>query len=130
MSPKWPPGLPLDDADREPWLDRLAQLLATTPPEQPIALACSALRRAYRDRLRGGCASLIFVHLVGSRELIAQRLAARQGHYMPASLLDSQFEALEPAAAHENVLVLDAAQTSDAMVLRVSAYLGASASVF
>ncbi|MHA6691310.1 gluconokinase [Devosia sp. A449] len=120
-------GVPLDDADREPWLGRLAELLATAAPHEPVALACSALRRAYRDRLRAGGGSLLFVHLAGSRELIAQRLAARQGHYMPASLLASQLEALEPAAAHEAVLALDAAQTSEAMVDKISAYLGSEA---
>ena len=116
-------GLPLDDTERDPWLGRLAELLATAPPDQPIALACSALRRAYRDRLRTGCASLVFVHLAGSHELIAQRLAARQGHYMPASLLASQFDALEPAAPDEAVLVLDSALLPQALVEAVQVYL-------
>lgn len=119
-------GLPLDDADREPWLTRLVDLLATEA-EQPIALACSALRLAYRDRLRSGCASLIFVHLTGDRQLIAQRMASRKGHYMPASLLDSQFEALEPAQDHETVLLLDCAQTPEIMVRRLDDYLSSGA---
>ncbi|HTM78637.1 MAG TPA: gluconokinase [Devosia sp.] len=118
-------GLPLDDTDRQPWLDRLAHLLATAPPEQPIALACSALRRAYRDRLRAGCASLIFAHLGGSRVLIAQRLATRRDHYMPPSLLSSQFDALELPAPDEAVLLLDSAQAPEAMVDSVSTYLSA-----
>lgn len=116
-------GFPLDDADREPWLARLAELLATGSPGRPIALACSALRLAYRDRLRRGYASLIFAHLSGDRQLIAQRLVSRQGHYMPAALLDSQFEALEPAAAHEKVLLLDCALSSEALVRMIKDYL-------
>lgn len=115
-------GLPLDDVDRDPWLTRLVDLLATGS-EQPIALACSALRLAYRDRLRSGCASLVFVHLTGDHQLIAQRLASRKGHYMPASLLNSQFAALEPPAAHESVLSLDCTLSSQTMVRRLSEYL-------
>lgn len=91
-------GVPLDDADRAPWLARLnAVLRHSVARGESVVLACSALKRRYRDalaeRLRGG---LRVVHLSGSRELIASRIAARRHRYMPASLLASQFDALEP----------------------------------
>ncbi len=92
-------GTPLTDADRWPWLDRVAGVLAA---QAPVIVGCSALRRAYRDRLRAGAGGEVrFVHLTGRRDLIAARMAARRGHYMPASLLDSQFAALEPPGPDE-----------------------------
>ena len=96
-------GTPLTDADRWPWLDRVAQVMAD---RSPVIIGCSALRRSYRDRLRQGArAPVQFVHLSGSRSVIATRLAARQGHYMPASLLDSQFAALETPGPDEALTV-------------------------
>jgi gluconokinase len=96
-------GIPLTDADRWPWLDRVARVLAS---EAPILVGCSALKRAYRDRIRAGAGGPVtFVHLSGSRELIASRMAARTGHYMPTSLLDSQFAALEPPGPDEAITV-------------------------
>jgi gluconokinase len=96
-------GIPLTDDDRWPWLDRVAQTLAT---EAPILLGCSALKRAYRDRIRAGAGGPVnFIHLSGSRDLIAARMAARTGHYMPTSLLDSQFAALEPPGPDEAITV-------------------------
>jgi gluconokinase len=96
-------GLPLDDADRWPWLDRVGAVLAA---EAPVIVGCSALRHAYRDRIRAGAGGPVrFVHLAGDRALIAARMAARQGHYMPLSLLDSQFAALEPPGPDEALTV-------------------------
>jgi gluconokinase len=96
-------GIPLTDDDRWPWLDRVSQTLAT---EAPILVGCSALKRAYRDRIRAGAdGPVTFVHLSGSRDLIASRMAARTGHYMPTSLLDSQFAALEPPGPDEAITV-------------------------
>lgn len=96
-------GIPLTDDDRWPWLDRVAQVLAA---EAPILVGCSALKRAYRDRIRAGAGGPVtFVHLSGSRDLIASRMAARTGHYMPTSLLDSQFAALEPPGPDEAITV-------------------------
>ncbi|HYF58016.1 MAG TPA: gluconokinase [Burkholderiaceae bacterium] len=90
-------GVPLDDADRAPWLATLNALLRDeAAARRPVVLACSALRRRYRDALAEGVPGLRVVHLSGSFELIASRLAARRHRYMPASLLRSQFEALEP----------------------------------
>ena len=96
-------GMPLTDADRWPWLDRVGQVFLANAP---VIVGCSALKRAYRDRIRttaGG--PVTFVHLAGSQEVIAARMALRQGHYMPLSLLDSQFAALEPPAAEEAITV-------------------------
>jgi gluconokinase len=96
-------GIPLTDDDRWPWLDRVARVLAS---EAPILLGCSALKRAYRDRIRAGVGGPVtFVHLSGSRDLIAARMAARTGHYMPTSLLDSQFAALETPGPDEAITV-------------------------
>jgi gluconokinase len=96
-------GIPLTDEDRWPWLDRVAEVLAS---DAPVIIGCSALRRAYRDRIRAGAGGPVqFVHLVGSRDLIAARMARRQGHYMPLTLLDSQFAALEPPGPEEAVSV-------------------------
>lgn len=96
-------GLPLRDQDRWPWLDRVAAVLAD---KVPVVVACSALRRAYRDRIRAGAGGpVIFVHLAGDRALIAARLAARQGHFMPPALLDSQFATLEPPGPGEALVV-------------------------
>lgn len=100
-------GIPLTDEDRWPWLDRVARDLHDAAP---LIIGCSALRRAYRDRIRAGAGgTATFLHLAGSRDLIATRMAARQGHYMPTSLLDSQFAALEPPGADE-ALTVDIAQ--------------------
>ena len=96
-------GTPLSDADRWPWLDRVAAVLRA---EAPVIAGCSALKRAYRDRLRAGAGGPVtFVHLAGSRDLIAARMAVRTGHYMPLTLLDSQFAALEPPGPEEAITV-------------------------
>ena len=99
-------GIPLTDADRWPWLDRVAQVLAT---DAPVIVA-------YRDRLRAGAGGPVrFIHLAGSCEVIAGRMAARTGHYMPTSLLDSQFAALEPPGPDE-ALALDIDQPLEAII--------------
>lgn len=96
-------GIPLTDADRWPWLDRVAGVLRE---EAPVIVGCSALKRAYRDRIRAAAGGPVtFVHLAGDRDLIAGRMSARQGHYMPPSLLDSQFAALEPPDPDEAITV-------------------------
>ncbi|HZG02463.1 MAG TPA: gluconokinase [Streptomyces sp.] len=88
-------GVPLDDEDRRPWLDAIAAWLAERGGRGGV-VTCSALRRRYRDRLRRAAPEVFFLHLDGSPELIAERLAARRGHFMPPELLRSQFETLEP----------------------------------
>ena len=94
-------GIPLDDADREPWLRGLAGWLREKH-EQGIStvMTCSALRRRYRDTLRGGAGNVFFVHLHVDRERIEQRMSERK-HFMPASLLKSQLDALEPLQPDE-----------------------------
>ena len=106
-------GHPLTDDDRWPWLDRVAAVLAA---DAPVIVGCSALRRAYRDRLRAGAGGPVhFVHLAGSRELLAKRMSARTGHYMPLSLLDTQLAALEPPSPDE-AQTIDIDQTLDAII--------------
>lgn len=101
-------GHALDDADRWPWLDRLGAAIGAAARERRIAIAaCSALKRSYRERLeRAAGVPLAFVLLDGERGEIAPRLAARAGHYMAPSLLDSQFATLERPAADERALAL------------------------
>lgn len=111
-------GTPLTDEDRWPWLDRIAAELAGILAQGGHAvLACSALKQAYRDRLaRAG--DVRFVHLAGDYATIAQRLASRQHRYMPASLLDSQFAALE---SPRDALVVNVAQPIEQQVAEVLA---------
>jgi gluconokinase len=99
-------GQPLDDVDRAPWLGLVGKTLAAS--DGPVIVACSALRRAYRDTIRrhaGG--DVLFLHLDGPRDVIAARMAKRTGHYMPLSLLDSQIATLEPPDPDETHLKLD-----------------------
>ncbi len=95
-------GIPLDDDDRAPWLDQLAGWIAEREEAgKSVVLTCSALKRRYRDRLREGNDSVWFVHVDVPEDELARRMAARTGHYMPASLLDSQLAALEPLGVDE-----------------------------
>ncbi|CDO89083.1 gluconate kinase [Mycobacterium triplex] len=107
-------GQPLDDDDRHPWLDRVGEWLADHR-EGGVA-SCSALKRAYRDQLRAHCPRVEFLYLRGSPELIGARLAARSDHFMPAALLRSQFDALEPLGADESGVTVDIDQGVDAIV--------------
>lgn len=97
-------GTPLDDDDRHPWLDRVGVWLADHG--EGGVVSCSALKRKYRDQLRAHCPHARFLHLDGSPELIGRRLAARSDHFMPAALLRSQFDILEPLNADERGTVL------------------------
>jgi len=103
-------GVPLSDEDRGPWLDALAaELAARARAGESAVVACSALKRAYRDRLRGGCAAFRLVFLDPEEGLIGERLSCRSGHYMPAALLASQLEILERPDADERAVVVNAA---------------------
>ncbi len=96
-------GAPLTDGDRWPWLDAVAAEIAMREGHGGhVVIACSALKRAYRDRLRAARAAIRFVHLAGSFELIDGRMQARRDHFMPASLLRSQFATLEPLGSDED----------------------------
>jgi gluconokinase len=116
-------GTPLSDADRAPWLDAVRQWLAAESDSgRSAVVACSALRREYRDRLRAVGGSVRFLHLTGSVELIAERIDGRTGHFMPPSLLPSQLATLEPLGPDEDGLVLDTALTPDVVVELVVAW--------
>lgn len=118
-------GKPLDDARRAPWLAALADWLAEHANRgQCAVLSCSALTRAYRDLLRGAGAGVMMVHLAGPRDLVARRLAARRGHFMPAELLDSQYAELEPLGADEPGVTVDIAKPPDRIADEVLRALG------
>lgn len=119
-------GHPLNDEDRAPWLEIIALRIGAELAEgRPIVVACSALKRKYREQLSSYAPSLLFVHLTGERELIAERQSHRNHEYMPNSLLDSQFSTLEPLADDENALLVSLDQTPAEMVDVVAAHLGA-----
>lgn len=108
-------GDPLTDDDRWPWLTAVGGELARA--HGPIIVGCSALKRRYRDHIRahsGG--SVTFIYLSGSRELIARRMGGRTGHFMPTSLIDSQFAALEPPDDDENAIAVDIDRPKKAVV--------------
>ncbi len=103
-------GTPLDDDDRWPWLDKVGEWIrAHVDTRTPGIITCSALKKTYRDRLRGD--GVVFVHLAGSRERIDARLSKRLNHFMPESLLGSQFATLEPLDDDERGIVVDVAGT-------------------
>lgn len=119
-------GEALTDADRWPWLDRVAAELARGPG--PVVGACSALRRAYRDRLSAGPAGRVgFVWLSGDKALIAARMAARQGHFMPPGLLDSQFATLEPPGPDETAIEAPIKASTKAIVADIVARIAPGA---
>jgi gluconokinase len=101
-------GHPLDDDDRRPWLGAIGEWLAGHEDTGAV-VTCSALRRRYRDVLREKAPAVEFVHLDGEKETVRRRVAERTGHFMPESLVDSQFAALEPLGDDERGVVLDLA---------------------
>ncbi len=115
-------GVALSDEDREGWLQALAERLRQAHlAGQGMVLSCSALKRAYRDILRSGAPGLRFVYLHGEHALLAARMAARTGHYMPLSLLDSQLATLQPPDVDENVLAFEVAERPEDIVAAVLA---------
>jgi gluconokinase len=107
-------GQPLDDDDRYPWLEAIGEWLADHPDGG--VMSCSALKRKYRDQLRRHCADVEFLHLSGTPEVIGKRQASRPGHFMPASLLQSQFATLEPLEPDERGVTIDVDQDIDSIV--------------
>ena len=107
-------GHPLDDDDRQPWLAAIGEWLAAHADGG--VMSCSALKHVYRDQLRTHCSELQFLHLAGTPELIGRRQASRPGHFMPASLLASQFETLEPLTSDEHGVDIDVDQDIDSIV--------------
>ena len=115
-------GIALTDTDRQGWLETLRDRLKQAAHDgKGLVLGCSALKRSYRDTLRDGAPHLVLVHLHGSRELLETRMSARRGHYMPASLLDSQLATLQPPTAEERALSIDVAGDADAIVADILA---------
>jgi gluconokinase len=116
-------GHPLTDEDRWPWLRLVAGWITEhTDIGRPGVVTCSALKRSYRDVLRGPRA--VFVHLTGDASQIGQRLATRHGHYMPASLLRSQIETLEPLGPDEQAIEVDVAGTPSEIAAEIIGRLG------
>ena len=108
-------GIAVSDLDRAPWLDAIAEVLA----RGSVVVACSALRRRYRDRLRAAVPELRLVYLQGSRELLSERISGRKHHFMPVTLLDSQLATLEEPGAEEGALTVDVALAPAEIVARV-----------
>lgn len=115
-------GTPLDDTDRLPWLRAIGEWLAAHTAGGGV-ISCSALKRSYRDVLREAAPDQLFVHLAGTPEVIARRVAGRPGHFMPTSLVESQFATLEPLDDDEHGLVLDVDHPVDELV---ESYLAAT----
>jgi gluconokinase len=110
-------GIPLTDEDRWPWLRAIAAEIDTRRARgESSVVASSVLKRAYRDILIGDRSDVVLVYLKGSKELIAQRLKARHGHFMPPSLLDSQFATLEEPGSDESPIVLSVEPPPEAIV--------------
>lgn len=108
-------GIPLEDDDRWPWLQRVGETLARTPGT--VLIGCSALKRRYRDHIRTAAATPVtFLFLEGGKSLIAERMKSRTGHFMPAKLLDSQFAALEPPQPGESAITVRIDQPLEGIV--------------
>ena len=114
-------GLPLDDMDRQPFLEAVAQALQAAGPG--AVAACSALKRQYRDLLRSHAGRVVFVLPTLDRALLAERMDAREGHFMPATLLDTQLTTLEPPTPEEQALCIDGSLPTTAQVEAVLAAL-------
>jgi gluconokinase len=121
-------GTPLTDADRLPWLRRIAERIDDWRAHgRSGVVTCSALKRSYRDVIAGERPDVVVVYLEGSPELIKQRLAQRRGHFMPPALLDSQFAVLEEPTADEKAIVANIAGTPEVIVSEIVAQLRARA---
>jgi carbohydrate kinase (thermoresistant glucokinase family) len=121
-------GQPLTDADRAPWLAAVAAVIERWRSRgESGVITCSALKRAYRQRIVGERGDVRLVYLEGSRELIAERLAARHDHFMPAGLLDSQFAALEPPGPEEHPITVGINRPIEEIVERIIGVLFSTA---
>jgi gluconokinase len=113
-------GQPLDDADRAPWLAAIARWIdERLERREPGIVSCSALKRAYRERIIGARRGVRLVYLKGDRDLISQRLGARKDHFMPASLLDSQLAVLEEPGREERPLIVNVAMSPRRVVAAI-----------
>ncbi len=121
-------GTPLSDADRLPWLHRIAERIDDWRAQgRSGVVTCSALKRGYRDVVVGDRPGVVLVYLKGSPALIKDRLAKRRGHFMPPALLDSQFTVLEEPAADEHAIVVDIGGTPEQIVQEIVGQLRARA---
>ena len=110
-------GIPLTDEDRWPWLHAIAaEIDALRARGEPAVVACSALKRAYRDVLAANRPDVVLVYLRGDKDLIAARMAARKGHFMPPALLDSQFATLEEPGPDEHPITVSIAPPAQAII--------------
>lgn len=117
-------GVPLTDGDRHPWLIKVGDYLREA--DGPVIIGCSALKRHYRDLIRQTAGQPVgFIHLAGSARLISDRVAARQNHFMPTSLIESQFAALQPLAADEDGVTIDIAKPAPEVIAQAAAYVRA-----
>jgi gluconokinase len=115
-------GIPLDDDDRWPWLDAIGAWAHERAGLGGV-VSSSALKRSYRDRLRAAAPGVVFVHLTGDRKLIEDRMVHRQGHFMPTTLLDSQFATLQPLGADERGVAVDVSGSPEEITARALAAL-------
>lgn len=114
-------GQALNDADRQPWLESIGRFLAEH--EEGAIVGCSALKHSYREIIRAAAPDTGFVHLHGSYELLKERMSQRVGHFMPVSLLDSQFETLEDLHPEEAGLMLDVSAAPEELAAEAAQYL-------
>ncbi len=111
-------GVPLTDEDRWPWLEKIGQeISASLAKDEGVVVTCSALKRVYRERLRAAAGGhLYFIYLEGSKELLTKRMGERKGHFMPASLLESQLQTLEVPTGEPGVVTVDIDDTIEGIV--------------
>jgi ribose 5-phosphate isomerase A len=123
-------GIPLTDADRQPWLERVAAWIdAQRAAKRPGIITCSALKRSYREVIIGDRPEVRLVYLRGGRDLIAEHLSGRKGHFMPASLLQSQIDTLEGPDPDEDPLIVDVGPSAAQVADEIIRQLGTSATV-
>ena len=113
-------GTPLNDSDRQPWLQAVSNTLQS---HEKIVVACSALKKSYREKILAGAPTTQFIHLVGSQELITARLSERSHEFMPIELLDSQFQTLEPLKQSEGGKAIEISQSIEEIVDEITAWL-------
>ena len=113
-------GTPLNDSDRQPWLQAVSNTLQSY---EKIVVACSALKKSYREKILVGAPTTQFIHLVGSQELITARLSERSHEFMPIELLDSQFQTLEPLKQSEGGKAIEISQSIEEIVDEITAWL-------
>jgi carbohydrate kinase (thermoresistant glucokinase family) len=113
-------GTPLNDSDRQPWLQAVSDTLQS---HEKIVVACSALKKSYREKILAGVPTTQFIHLVGSKELISSRLSERSHEFMPIELLDSQFQTLEPLEQSERGKDIEISQPIEEIVDEITAWL-------